>query len=284
MALQQIINIIELGLVYGFVAAGIFLTFRILKFSDLTTDGSFVLGAATYSVLLRSSYPIAVCCTAAIIAGMLAGFCTAFLNTRWKINGMLASILVTMMLYSINLRIMGLPNISIFTLPTMFYLGKTVSICLLALAFLVLLIALLKTHLGLKMRAVGFNKTASTLYHISTRNITWFTLALSNGIAAFAGALLTQHQGFADISMGFGVVITGLACVIIGETITRNYSILLSITGCFLGAILYRGIMALILNATMLNLKSSDLKLITSVLILLLVVLVDRKGLSHDSD
>lgn len=269
MQLLQLTGALELGLIYGLVALAAYLTFRVINFPDLTVDGSFTLGAAVSAVLiLQGANPI-IATIGAFVSGSLAGTITGYLHVRWHILSLLAGILTMIALYSINLRIMGQPNLSLLNAKTVFSyssssLGLTIGIVG---VILLALNAFLTSQFGLALRATGINPQTCRSYGIHVGNMTLFGLALSNGIVALAGALFAQTQGFTDIAMGTGTVITGLASVIIGETCLRSRNIQLILLSCLLGSVVYRLAIALALNSDLLGLRVSDLNLITALLV-----------------
>lgn len=270
----QFLGALELGLVYALVAIGVYLTFRVIDFPDLTVDGSFPLGAAvSASMLVGGAHPL-LATVCAFIAGAMSGLVTGYLNIKFKIIGLLAGILTMTGLYSVNLRIMGSPNIALLMEPTLF--GQSDVNFVMSLIVLVVCIGLiyfLNTHFGLGLRASGVNARVSQAYGIRVGWMVLVMLALSNGLVAFAGALFAQSQGFADISMGTGTIIIGLASVIIGETLIHTRRISLAIISCVVGAIAYRLAIAFALNTTDIGLKASDLNLITAVLVAVTMIL-----------
>lgn len=276
MNLVQFLGAIEVGLIFGLIGMGVYLTFRVSDFPDLTVDGSYPLGAAVVAVLLTHGWNPLLATLVAIAAGAAAGLFTAYLNVRWKILGLLAGILTMTGLYSINLRIMGKPNIALLSETTLFNLIDIHP--LIVLAFIVLLVFallayFLNTAFGLGVRASGMNPRVSRAYGIHVNRMTLLSLALSNGLVALAGALFAQLYMFADVSMGIGTIINGLAAVIIGETLIRTRSVTLAIFACIIGAIIYRSAMALALNAHAIGLAASDLNLIASVLVIVTLIL-----------
>ncbi len=266
----QFFGAIEIGLLYGLVAIGVYLTFRVVNFPDLTVDGSFPLGAAICASFIINGIRPGTATFAAVIAGAIAGFITGYLNVRWKILGLLAGILTMTALYSINLRIMGKPNIALLAEPIIFPNPQSVLPIMIALVLTVILLLtfFLNSQIGLALRATGINPRVSPAYGINVGKMTLVGLSLSNGLVAGAGALFTQMYGFADISMGTGTLIIGLASVIIGETLFHTYRIWLILFSCVLGSVLYRLAIAFALNSHFIGLKSSDLNLITAVLVI----------------
>jgi putative ABC transport system permease protein len=275
----QFLGALEMGLLYGIVAIGVYLTFRIINFPDLTVDGSFPLGAAVSATLIVNGFSPILATVAAIIAGAVAGFITGYLHVRWRILGLLSGILSMTALYSINLRIMGKPNIAVPIENTLF---TESSVILPALSFgvillIVLLALFLRSQFGLALRATGINPKVSPTYGINVGVMTLVALSLSNGFVALAGCLFVQSHGFADATMGGGTLIMGLASVIVGETLFHSVRIWILVLSCVLGSILYRIAIALALNTHFAGLQSSDLNLITSGLIILALLLPQIK-------
>jgi putative ABC transport system permease protein len=277
MSLIASLGAIEIGLIFGLVALGVFLSFRIINFPDLTVDGSFPLGGAVAAALIVSGWNPFVATAVAMLAGALAGYLTAWLNVHLRIMQLLASILVMIALYSVNLRIMGKPNVALINDATVFSLvefGGIPDYWLKPLVLLVIVIAakllidlFFASEAGLAMRATGNNPRMARAQGISTDRLTVWGLALSNALVALAGALFVQTQGGADISMGIGTIVIGLAAVIIGETILPARSLVITTLACILGAVLYRFFIALALNSDFIGLKAQDLNLVTAVLV-----------------
>lgn len=271
----QILGAVEIGLIYGLIAMGVYFTFRISDFPDLTVDGSFPLGAATAAVLITGGMSPWLATGIAILAGMLAGFCTGFLNVRWKILNLLAGILTMTALYSINLRIMGQPNIALFNSQTVFSVFPIHPIFVITfiLGLLTWLLArFLASDLGLGLRAVGLNPQVGGAYGINVGHMKLMGLSLSNALVALAGALFAQLQGFADIAMGSGTIINGLAAIIIGEALFKTRRLFIILAACVFGAILYRVTITFALNSQVLGLKASDLNLVTTVLVVCIMI------------
>lgn len=269
----QLLGAIEIGLIYSLVAIGVYITFKVIDFPDLTVDGSFTLGAAVSSAMIFAGYNPYIATIVSILSGACAGWVTGYLNVRWKILGLLAGILTMTALYSINLRIMGRPNIAIIDSDTVF--GNW-SIILTILFFTIITILKLTrffaSEFGLAIRAVGINPKVSSAYGIRVGFMKIVALAISNGIVALAGSLFAQSQGFADISMGTGTIIVGLASVIIGEAIVHPERIWVGLITCAVGSILYRIAIAFALNAHDIGLEASDLNLITALLVALTMI------------
>ncbi len=268
---------IELGIIYGIVGMGIYLTFRIIDFPDLTCDGSFVLGAAISSILIQGGYDPYLSLLLAIGGGLLAGAVTGILNSYFKVTDLLAGILVAFMLYSVNIHVMnGIPNIAL-TKATVFAFNNIVVLVGVALLFIALLTWLLNTDLGLSIRAVGENKRLCQNGGINVKWMIILGVAMGNGLIALGGALFAQHQEFADITAGVGTIIAGFAAVIIGERILPFRSIWLQLLGCIFGSIAYRIVISIALNAEFLNLKSYDFNLIAGILIVLIMATSRKK-------
>ncbi|PCJ26285.1 MAG: ABC transporter permease [Rickettsiales bacterium] len=264
----QLLGAMEIGLIYALVAIGVYITFKIIDFPDLTVDGSFTLGAAVSSAMIFAGYDPYFSTLMAIIAGGLAGMLTGYLNVRWDILGLLAGILTMTALYSINLRIMGRPNIAMIDSETVFGSWSIIVISLIIVIVAILaLTRFFASEFGLAIRAVGINPKVSTSYGIRVGAMKVIALGLSNAIVALAGSLFAQSQGFADISMGTGTIIVGLASVIIGEALVHPERVWVSLVTCTIGSILYRIAIAFALNAHDIGLEASDLNLITALLV-----------------
>ncbi len=280
------------GLAYGLVAIGVYITFRVLSFPDLTVDGSFPLGGAVVSVLIINGVDPWVGTFTAFLAGMCAGLVTSLLNTALRINALLAGILMMVGLYSVNLMIMGRANIPLLREVTVFDeaaglfgtdTSTTFSIIFMA-ALIIIVLAilnwLLRTDIGLALRATGDNEQMVRGLGGNTNLTTILGVSMSNGLVALAGAMIAQNQGFADIGMGIGMIVMGLASVIIGEGIFRPRGItgiLLAVVG---GAFAYRLFLGIALR---LGLPPTDLKLVTAVLVVVVLAIpYIRKRLRHE--
>jgi putative ABC transport system permease protein len=279
MSLIASLGALEIGLIFGLVALGVFLSFRVINFPDLTVDGSFPLGGAVAAALIVAGWNPYAATAMAIVAGALSGALTAWLNVHLRIMQLLASILVMIALYSINLRVMGKPNVALIDEPTVFsllaidglpeYWLKPLVLLVIVIAAKLLLDAFFASEKGLAMRATGGNPRMARAQGISTDRQTLAGLALSNALVALAGALFVQTQGGADISMGVGTIVIGLAAVIIGETLLPARSLVVTTLACILGAVLYRFFIAAALNTDFMGLKAQDLNLVTAVLVAL---------------
>lgn len=274
----QILGALEIGLIYSLVAIGVYITFKVIDFPDLTVDGSFTLGAAVSSAMIFAGYNPYVATICAITAGSVAGSITGYLNVRWNIMGLLAGILTMTALYSINLRIMGRPNIAIIDLPTIFAHGNIIPMIFAICAILIMILQrFFASDFGLATRAIGINPTVSSAYGINVGFMKIVALSISNSIVALAGALFAQSQGFADISMGTGTIIIGLASVIIGEALVHPERIWVALITCAAGSIIYRVVIGFALNAHDIGLEASDLNLITACMVALTMILTRLK-------
>ncbi|MEW5866347.1 MAG: ABC transporter permease [Bacillota bacterium] len=274
MSLGALSGALEQGLVYAVLALGVYLTFRVLNFPDLTVDGSFPLGAAVAARLITcGASPV----TATVIApalGFAAGVVTGVLNTKLRISGLLAGILTMTALYSVNLRIMGRANIPLLRSATVLTglqglgIPSTVSAIVLFSAIVVLLKIVLdvflRTEFGLALRATGDNEVMIRSLGVNTDSMKIVGVGLSNALAALAGALVAQYQGFADIGMGIGMVVAGLASVIIGGALVAPNTIGVATLGVVAGSIIYR---FAVFFALRMGFAPTDLKIVTAVLV-----------------
>ncbi len=271
-----IMSALELGCIYALVALALFLSFRILNIADMTTDGAFTLGCAVSATIAVAGHPL-LALPAAMAAGACAGFVTAFLQTKLKIPSILAGIITNTGLYTVNLAVMGFSsNVSMVKADTMFslvkpYLGsfyKLIPAAVLTVTVGILLTLFLKTRLGLSIRATGDNPDMVRASSINTAFTVTVGLCLSNAMTALSGAVLAQYQKTADINLGTGMVIIGLASLIIGETLMPRGKTWMKALGAILGSILYRFIIAIALR---LDLPSECLKLISAVIVALAI-------------
>jgi putative ABC transport system permease protein len=281
------------GLVFGLVAIGVYLTLRVLAFPDLTVDGSYTLGGATTAVLIvHGVHPIPAT-LAAIGAGLGAGTITGVLNTKLRLPALLAGILMMVGLYSINLRIMGGANLSLLRQVTTFdkvadvlglrhgsiVVSITVAIAI-AIAVFFILNWFLRTEIGLALRATGDNEQMVRSLGVDTDKNILMGCAISNGLVGLAGAVVAQGQGFADVGMGIGMIVMGLASVIIGEALFRPRGVARLMLAAIGGAFCYRLFITIALR---LGMAPGDLKLITAVLVVIaLAVPFIRKKLRHE--
>jgi putative ABC transport system permease protein len=282
MNLLQFWGAVEIGLIYSLVALGVFLTFKVINFADLTVDGSFPMGAAIVASMVVKSYNPYLALFTCFVFGGVIGVFTSVLNSHFKIMDLLSGILMMTALYSINLRIMGQPNIALFGHDIIFDGDNNILLMSLIVILIFMLVGLLfRTEFGLSMRAIGINSRCAEAQGINLAFYQAITIGLSNGIIALAGGFFALMQGFADISMGTGTIIIGLASVIIGEKlVAKNFFIIL--TGCILGSIIYRLAITIALNADFLGLESSDLNMLTSLIVIAFLVapkLFKRRGM-----
>ena len=291
---------VESGIIYAIMALGVYLSFRVLDFPDLTVDGSFVTGAAVAAVAITHDVPTIIATLLAVVAGFVAGSITGILNTKGKINPLLSGILMMIALYSINLRIMGRSNIPLLSEPTIFTQLREVwastnidqslnamltsmgadrvpgtwstLIVMVVITVIIKLITdyYLKTEIGLALRATGDNEKMIRSFSANTDNLKIVGLGISNALVALSGALIAQYGGFADAGMGIGMIVVGLASVIIGEALFGTKTIMRTTLAVIGGAIVYRIVVTWALRVDFL--ESSDMKLITSLLVIVALV------------
>lgn len=281
MSLYVVLGSVEQGLVYALMVLGVYITFRVLDFPDLTVDGSLPLGAAVSGILIVNGYDPFLSLVAAMIAGALAGLLTALLATKLRIMSLLASIITMTALYSINIRIMGRPNLTLLNQPNIFEplgllgLPKHVLVpavfLVIVLFWKVLLDLFLHTQLGMALRATGDNPQMIRAQGINTDGMIILGVSLSNALVALSGGLVAQSQGFADVGMGIGTIVAGLASVILGESLIGTRSVLRQTLCAVCGSLVYRMTIAVALSYEFgfLHLNPSDLNLITSVLVVI---------------
>jgi putative ABC transport system permease protein len=267
---------LEQGLAYGLVALGIVITFRILSFPDLTVDGSFPLGAAVVARLIVEGVPPVYAIVLAIIAGFVAGCCTGVLYTKLKINSLLAGILMMTVLYSFNLRIMGKSNIQLLTvdtfltplenLPVNRFIPIIAFFLVVSFGMKILTDLFMHTQLGFAMRATGDNEQMIRALGVNTDNTTILGLGISNAFVALSGALVAQDQGFSDVGMGIGMIVAGLASIIIGEALLGKHTVQRMTLAALIGSFLYKEIISIGLR---LGLAPTDLKLATGIMVIL---------------
>ncbi|HYF17705.1 MAG TPA: ABC transporter permease [Ramlibacter sp.] len=268
------------GLLYGFIALAVMIPFRLLSFPDLTSEGSFPLGGCVCAVvLLAGGHPL-LATIIAVAAGMAAGAATALIHLRFRINTLLSGILVMTILYSVNLRVLGKANAALLDNQTVLsilspalttsVLGQLGVFAVLVMIVLGALFWFLRTESGLSLRAVGVNQQLVPALRINPWVYIVLGLALAGGCAGLAGAVVVQLQGFADVQMGFGVLITGLAALIIGETLVGKHTVARQVAAPMVGSLVYYQIVSLGLA---IGLKPADLKLATGIFVLLTLAL-----------
>lgn len=266
--MNSMLGAVESGLLYAFMALGVYITFRILDFPDLTVDGSFTTGGAIAAVMITNGYSPWLATLCALLGGALAGMCTGLLHTKGKINGLLSGILMMIALYSINLRILGKPNVSLMGEETLLSpINLLLVMPFVVIAVKILMDLFLRTDLGLALRATGDNARMIRSFGVNTDTTTILGISLSNGLVALSGALIAQDSAFADSSMGIGMIVLGLASVIIGEAIFGARSVFRATLAVVLGSIVYRIVVALALRAP--GMEASDLKLITAIIVII---------------
>ncbi|MER1984266.1 MAG: ABC transporter permease [Solibacillus sp.] len=300
---------VEQGIIYAIMALGVYLTFRVLDFPDLTVDGSFVTGAATAAMMIVLGYNPIIATLVAIVAGFIAGCITGLLHTKGKINSLLSGILMMIALHSINLRIMGMTkegsvgvsNVPLLSVDTVFSsfqkfwaslgidaaisdmlrgiglsnvpstYGTLIIVIIIIIMIKIIVDWFLKTEVGLAIRATGDNKRMIRSFSANTDWLIILGLGLSNGMVALAGALIAQYNKFADVQMGIGMIVIGLASVIIGEAIFGTKTIMRTTFAVIIGAIVYRIIYALALRVDFLD--TGDMKMITAFIVICALVI-----------
>lgn len=286
------------GLVYGIMVLGVFITFRILDFPDLTVDGSFPLGAAIFASMVTAGMPIIIAILTAFVGGIICGAITAIIHNKLKVPSLLAGILTMTMLYSVNIRVLGnkanLPLLGAETAlskvvqVTQSILGSGISESWIILAFFVIIALCIKflldlffhTDLGLTLGALGSNEQMVISQGVNPELLKIIGVGVSNGIVALSGAFAAQYQGFADVSLGQGIVITGLASVMIGEFFIQSNKIGFLTLRVLIGSIVFKGIMYLgRYYGYYIHMTPNDLKLITGLMIILSLYLTKIKSL-----
>jgi putative ABC transport system permease protein len=279
MSFYTFVGSIEQGLVYALMVLGVYLTFRVLDFPDLTVDGTLPLGAAVSGIMIVGGYNPFLSLAVAMLAGAAAGAVTALLATKLRIMSLLASIITMTGLYSINIRIMGRPNLTLLNQRTIFdsfsssgipsYLLTPLVFLVITIIWKVILDLFLHTQMGMALRATGDNPQMIRSQGINTDSMVILGVSLSNALVALSGALVAQSQGFADVGMGIGTIVAGLASVILGESLLGRDSVRRHTLSVVCGSLAYRLVIvvALTYQFGFLQLTPSDLNLITSVLV-----------------
>ena len=266
------------GLILALVAFGVMVPLRLLNFADLTAEGTYPLGGAVCaSLIMMGGHPIAAVVIAVIAAG-LVGMATALIHLRFQVNTLLAGIILSTMLYSVNLRLMGKPNIALFNMSLLFdsqsMMLKIVMMLTILAGLLIPLSLFLQTEFGLRIRAVGLNPEFSQRQGLSVARYTLLGLFLGNAYAGVAGALTVQLQNYMDINMGVGIIIHALAALMLGECIVNNKTIKQQLLAPLVGALVYQQIQGLAIS---LGLAHSDLKLLTGIIVLTIIALRGKK-------
>lgn len=267
---------IEQSLIFAIMVLGVYISFKILNFPDMTVDGTFPLGAAISAKLLTLGVNPYFTLLVALIAGAGAGAITGLIHVKLKVKDLLAGILVMTALYSINLRIMGKSNIPLFEEDNIFNTEYSMMITIVVLILIskFILDYLLKTKFGFALKALGDNENLIVSLGLNEEKYKIYGLMIANAFVAFSGAILAQYQGFADVGMGTGIIVIALASIIIGDTIFGKRRRLAGTTIVIIGSILYRGVIAVTLSMGM---DASDLKLITSVIVIIILWIQKKK-------
>ena len=267
---------IEQGLIFAIRVLGVYISFRILNFPDMTVDGTFPLGAAISAKLLTLGVNPYLTLLVALIAGAAAGAITGLIHVKLKVKDLLAGILVMTALYSVNLRVMGKSNIPLFEEDNIFNTEYSMMITIVVLILIskFLLDYLLKTKFGFALKVLGDNENLIVSLGLNEEKYKIYGLMIANAFVAFSGAVLAQYQGFADVGMGTGIIVIGLASIIIGDTLFGKRRRLAGTTIVIIGSILYRGVIAVTLSMGM---DASDLKLITSVIVIIILWIQKQK-------
>ena len=270
--MSVLINILEQGLLFSIVAIAVYITYKILDFPDMSVDGTFPLGAAISATLLVKGVNPWISILAAAAGGALAGAITGIMHVKLKIDNLMAGILMMIGLYSINLRIMGKANVPLFNVDNIFkYNVPALVIIVVALIVVKILLDLyLRTKSGYLLIAVGDNEQVVSSLGVNKDRVKVLGLLISNGLAATAGAITAQYQGFSDVGMGTGTVVMGLAAVIIGSSLFERLSFIKATTLSIIGAIIYKGAIALVLKyGAIIGLTANDLKLMTAIIVVI---------------
>ena len=268
---------IEQSLIFAIMVLGVYISFKILNFPDMTVDGSFPLGAAISAKLLTLGVNTYLTLFVALICGALAGGITGLIHVKLKVQDLLAGILTMTALYSINLRIMGKSNIPLFEEENIFNTDYSIIITIIILILIskLFLDYLLKTKFGFALKALGDNENLVVSLGLNEKKYKVYGLIIANAFVAFSGAILAQYQGFADIGMGTGTIVIGLASIIIGDTIFGKTRKISGTSVVIIGSVLYRAVLALTLS---LGMDASDLKLITTIIVLIILWLQNLKN------
>lgn len=276
-----------LGVIWAIMALGLYLTYRVLNYADLTVDGSLTLGGALSAVMIASGVQPIVAILLATVGGMMAGAVTGFLHTKLGIPDLLAGILTQFGLYSINLRIMGKANFGLLNETTIFtqvkalgvpskWAGLTVGLVF-AVVLIILVYCFFGTEIGCALRATGNNPDMVRAMGANTKMFIVLGLVVGNGLVAMSGALLAQYQGYADINMGVGTIVIGLAAIMIGEVLFSKRTYFHRLAGVVIGSVVYRIIIAIVLRLSMnsnfiIKITADDMKLITALIVILALV------------
>ena len=283
--MDLIISAIAQGMLWGLLSLGLFISFRVLNIADMTTEGAYPLGAGVCVICIHNGINPILATIIAIVAGMIAGLVTGFLITICKIPSLLAGILTMTALLSVNLRIMGRPNLSLLNKETIFSKFQSLNLpnhyntVLLGFILSVIIIALMSlffsTELGQSLIATGDNQKMATALGISTKAMTILGLMLANGIISLAGAILAQNNGYSDVNSGIGVIVVALAAIIIGEVVFKDVSFTTRLACVIFGAIIYRLLLVGVLKLNIIG--ANDFKLVSALVIALFLTLPQLK-------
>lgn len=272
----MIAGTLEQSFILAIMVIGVYISYKILDFPDMTVDGSFPLGASVSAILIVKGINPFIALCAAMVLGAISGAITGIIHVKLKVTNLLAGIIVMTGLYSVNLRIMGKSNIPLFMTKNIFH--GTVSPIIITLIFLIVVKLavdfLLSTKFGFALKALGDNESLVISLGLDEKRWKIYGLMISNSLVALSGGILAQYQGFADVGMGTGTIITGLASIIIGEAILGKHKLFRGTLMVIIGTIVYKGIISLALRIGM---NASDLKLITSVLVVLIIYMKIKK-------
>lgn len=270
--MDVLMNVLEQGLLFSIVAIAVYITYKILDFPDMSVDGTFPLGAAISSALLVNGVNPWIGIIVSIIGGGIAGCLTGIMNVKLKIDNLMAGILMMIGLYSINLRIMGKSNVPLFNVKHLFK-GSIPAIILIIVALLIVKLLLdiyLKTKSGFLLIAVGDNEQVVSSLGVNKDLVKILGLTISNALASLSGALTAQYQGFADVGMGTGTVVMGLAAVIIGSSLFEKITFIKATTLSIFGAIIYKFAIAIVLKyGSFVGITANDLKLMTAIIVVI---------------
>ncbi|AVQ27040.1 ABC transporter permease [Fusobacterium ulcerans] len=274
----MLLGTLEQSFIFAVMVLGVYISYKILDFPDMTVDGSFPLGAAVAAASIVKGVNPVLALILAMVAGAAAGFITGMIHVKLRVTNLLAGIIVMTGLYSINLRIMGKSNIPLFSVKHLFN-GNVSAIVVVAVILLIVKLGmdfLLKTKFGFALKALGDNESLIISLGLNEKTLKIYGLMLANSLVALSGAVLAQYQGFADVGMGTGTIITGLASIIIGDALFGKKKVIKISMMVIFGTIIYRTIIALSLKVGM---NASDLKLITSALVVIIIFLKEKKHL-----
>lgn len=274
----MLLGTLEQSFIFAVMVLGVYISYKILDFPDMTVDGSFPLGAAVAAASIVKGVNPVLALILAMVAGAAAGFITGMIHVKLRVTNLLAGIIVMTGLYSINLRIMGKSNIPLFSVKHLFN-GNVSAIVVVAVILLIVKLGmdfLLKTKFGFALKALGDNESLIISLGLNEKTLKIYGLMLANSLVALSGAVLAQYQGFADVGMGTGTIITGLASIIIGDALFGKKKVIKISMMVIFGTIIYRTIIALSLKVGM---NASDLKLITSALVVVIIFLKEKKYL-----